>query len=210
MNPNLQGALERTSKISELFSVSKTTLTLVLKRGAHCYKPQFRPPISANLRIHIDERQFHFGDYLGSNFSVAFQYFTYPTSHDEVPFSTGPKREALGLALSNIQGEPRAFPHFILSMIDVEGRPVDHAEQYVVIADDELALAKAHGQASIATPAGLEEHDRPAIAHQVSEGFNCRGSCVDSWWLQRARHETASLEEPERLGAVAHQQVLRL
>jgi hypothetical protein len=79
-----------------------------------------------------------------------------------------------------------------------------------VIADDELALTKAHGQASVATPAGLEKHDGPAVAHQVNYGFNCRGSCVNTWGLQRARHETTCLEEPERLGAVTHQQVLRL
>jgi hypothetical protein len=82
-----------------------------------------------------------------------------------VPVSTGPEREALGLTLTNVQREPSAFPHFVLSVIDVEGRPIDHAEQHVAVADDELALAKAHGQASVATPAGLEEHDGAAIAH---------------------------------------------
>ena len=135
---------------------------------------------------------------------------TYPTSHDEVSVSTGWKREALGLALTNVQGEARAFPHFILAMIDVERTVADNPEQHVVTADDELALAKAHGEASVTTPAGLEEHDGPAIAHQASDGFSCRGGCVNTRRLQWAGHATTSLEEPERLGAVAHQQVLGL
>jgi hypothetical protein len=127
-----------------------------------------------------------------------------------VSVSTGWKREALGLALANVQGEPRALPHFILAMINVERTVADNAEQHVVITDDELALAKAHGEASVTTPAGLEEHDGPAIAHQASDGFSCRGGCVDTRRLQWTRHATTSLEEPQRLGAVTHEQVLRL
>ena len=65
-------------------------------------------------------------------------------------------------------------------MIDVEGGPIDRAEQHVAEADDELALAKAHGKAAVSTPAGLEEHDGPTFAHQVSNGLKCLGSCVDT------------------------------
>jgi hypothetical protein len=102
------------------------------------------------------------------------------TSHDEVSVSTGWKREALRLAFTNIQGKSRALPHFILSMIDVERTIVDDAEEHVVIADDELTLAKAHREASVATPAGLKKHDGPTTAHQVSDSFTGRSCCVDT------------------------------
>jgi hypothetical protein len=97
-----------------------------------------------------------------------------------VSVSTGWKREALRLAFTNVQGKPRALPHFILSMIDVERTIADDAEEHVVIADDELTLAKTHREASVATPAGLKEHDGPTIAHQGSDGFKCRCCCIDT------------------------------
>jgi hypothetical protein len=70
---NGRDAMEGASKIFGLFSVSQSTLILVLKCGAHRSRPQFRPPISANLRTHIDERQFHLGNNLVSNFAGTIQ-----------------------------------------------------------------------------------------------------------------------------------------
>jgi hypothetical protein len=56
MDPNCRGATEGTLKIFELFSVSQITLTLVLKCDAHRNGPQLGPPISANLRMRIDDQ----------------------------------------------------------------------------------------------------------------------------------------------------------
>jgi hypothetical protein len=68
----------------------------------------------------------------------------------------------------------------MLSMIDIERTIADDAKKHVAIADDELTKAKAHREAAVATPAGLEEHDGPTTAHQVSDGFKCRWRCVDT------------------------------
>jgi hypothetical protein len=108
---------------------------------------------------------------------------TYSTPRDEMSVSTSRKGKTLGLALTNIQSEPSAFPHFVLSMINVERRVSSDAEKHVAFADDELAPAKAHRQAAVATPAGLEKHDGPATVHQFSNSLKCRLSYVDTRWL---------------------------
>jgi hypothetical protein len=50
-------------------------------------------------------------------------------------------------------------------MINVEGAAADGAKQNVVVANDELALAKAHRQATVATTSRLIKHDGPAFAN---------------------------------------------
>jgi hypothetical protein len=62
VDPNGRIAIEGTSKIFELFAISKNSLAWVLRRGARGYRPQFGPPISADLRKHNDERQFRLGN----------------------------------------------------------------------------------------------------------------------------------------------------
>jgi hypothetical protein len=95
-------------------------------------------------------------------------------------------------------------------MIDVKRTVADRSKQNIVIADDELTLAKAHREAPVTTPSRLKEHDGPTRAHQVGDGASRLPSRVDTWRLRWARHASMSLEEPERLGAVTHEKVLRL
>ena len=44
--------------------------------------------------------------------------------------------------------------------------------------DHELPVRKAHGKAAVAAPAGLEEHDRATLGHELGDGLE-RRRCGD-------------------------------
>jgi hypothetical protein len=75
-------------------------------------------------------------------------------------------------------------------MVDIKQTVSDNAQKYVVIADNELTDTKTHWQAAVATTSGLKKHDRPAIAHHVSDGFESRRRNVDTRRFEWANHAT--------------------
>lgn len=87
-----------------------------------------------------------------------------------MPTCSGRQREPFRFAFGHAEDQLGVLPNFVLTMIDVEREAANIAEQYIVIADDQLSFVETHRQAAVAAPARLEEHHRPSLADQVSDG----------------------------------------
>lgn len=78
----------------------------------------------------------------------------------------GGEGEALRLTLAHVDDELGVGPALELAAVDVEGRPGHVTEVDVPAAEPELALGEAHGEAPVATPTRLEEHDRAPLGDE--------------------------------------------
>lgn len=94
------------------------------------------------------------------------------SAFDQEAFSCGNFDTERGTAAwSNIEGEVRVFPVFVLGRGHVEGGTVDITEEHIDFADFEIIEGEAHGGASVATTATLVEHDRAVKGAQFVHEF---------------------------------------